>query len=95
MSCYETETTYSCPPLAIRYPVPVDWSFSPFGILPYTSRSIPRPQNLYTVPYDPGMVKYGKSTYVVGGVNGIKLHDNSEANCGRFTRENAYLTSDN
>lgn len=96
MSCYETAaTTYSDPPLAIKYPLPCDWGYSPFGLLPYTSGVMPRRQNLYTVPFNPAMVQYSRSTFGYGGVNGVLLNNSQNANCGKFTMKDAYLSCTN
>jgi len=95
MSCYETEKTYSKPHLPIRYPIPVDWGYSPFGLLPYTSGVIPRRQNLYTVPFNPAMVQYERSTYAYGGNNGILLNEGVNSNCGKFKMRDAYLSCNN
>jgi hypothetical protein len=56
---------------------------------------MPRRQNLYTVPFNPAMVQYSRSTFGYGGANGVLLNNSQNANCGKFTMQDAYLSCTN
>jgi hypothetical protein len=95
MSCYETATTYSTPPVRIANPpIPVDWNYSPFGNFPSLSGKWPRTQNLYTVPFNPTMVKYSPAIYGYGALNGVSQVNTGDC-ANNMIYANAYLSCKN